>query len=115
MKLIIQIPCLNEAESLAATVSALPLQIEGFDTIETLVVDDGSTDKTADIARALGVNHVFSLNGHQGLARAFMAGLIMATDHGANVIVNVDADNQYDARDIEALVGPVWQIRQKWS
>jgi glycosyltransferase involved in cell wall biosynthesis len=107
MKLIIQIPCFNEAESLPTTLAALPQRVNGCDVVETLVIDDGSTDDTVNIARKLGVNHVHCLNGHQGLAKAFISGLIAAVECGADVIVNTDADNQYDARDIEALMKPI--------
>lgn len=95
MKLIIQIPCLNEAETLPTTLAALPRQVDGFDEVEVLVIDDGSTDGTAAVARAHGAHHVVRMNGNQGLARAFMAGMVAATDLGADVIVNTDADNQY--------------------
>ena len=107
MKLIIQIPCLNEEKTLPATVADLPRVVEGFDAVEFLVVDDGSTDATAAVARAIGVTHVIRLNGNQGLARAFMAGLIAAVDLGADVVVNTDADNQYQAGGIAQLVEPL--------
>ncbi len=107
MKLIIQIPCLNEAEVLPATLAALPRRVEGFDSVEFLVVDDGSTDATAETARRHGADHVVRLNTHRGLARAFMAGLEAALMRGADVIVNVDADNQYQAADIPALTAPI--------
>jgi glycosyltransferase involved in cell wall biosynthesis len=111
MLLIIQIPCWNEAKTLPSTVADLPQQVEGFDTVETLVIDDGSRDGTAAVAGTLGVNHVIRLNGHQGLARAFMAGLVAATERGADVIVNTDADNEFDARDLPALVRPILEGR----
>src|SRR5438128_2720846 len=99
MKLVIQIPCLNEADVLPTALDALPRKVDGFDHVELLVIDDGSTDGTADVARACGVDHVVRLNAHQGLARAFMAGLFAAIEAGADVIVNTDADNQYNADD----------------
>ena len=107
MKLIIQIPCLNEAETLAVALAALPRQVEGFDAVEWLVVDDGSTDNTVEVARACGVHHVVSHTRNQGLARAFMTGLDACLKLGADVIVNTDADNQYNADDIPALTAPV--------
>ncbi|HYH64438.1 MAG TPA: glycosyltransferase family 2 protein [Urbifossiella sp.] len=107
MKLIIQIPCLNEAETLPATLAALPARVDGFDVVEVMVIDDGSTDGTAAVARAQGADHVIRMNGNQGLARAFMAGLATAVELGADVIVNTDADNQYRPEFIPALVRPV--------
>ena len=104
MKLIIQIPCLNEEETLAITLAALPRAVEGFDTVEWLVIDDGSTDRTVEVARENGADHVLSLPYNQGLARAFPAGLEEAARLGADVVVNTDADNQYDASCIPALV-----------
>lgn len=109
MKLVIQIPCLNEAETLPTTLAALPRQVAGFDAVEILVIDDGSTDGTAAVAREHGADHVVRMNGHQGLARAFMAGLVAATDRGADVVVNTDADNQYRAEFIPALTRPILQ------
>jgi glycosyltransferase involved in cell wall biosynthesis len=107
VKLVIQIPCYNEAETLPGTLAELPRRVEGFDAVELLVIDDGSSDGTADIARAQGADHVVRLNGHQGLARAFMAGLLAAVELGADVVVNTDADNQYRADDVPDLVRPV--------
>jgi glycosyltransferase involved in cell wall biosynthesis len=107
MKLIIQIPCYNEEQSLPVVLRQLPRQVPGFDQVEWLVVDDGSRDGTARVARELGVDHLVRFNKNQGLARAFMAGLDAALAHGADVIVNTDADNQYRAEDIPALVQPV--------
>jgi glycosyltransferase involved in cell wall biosynthesis len=107
MKLIIQIPCYNEAESIAHTLSLLPRQIDGFDQIEYLIIDDGSTDETAEMARAAGVHHIARMPHHAGLAVAFTTGLDASLKLGADVIVNTDADNQYDAGDIPLLVGPI--------
>ena len=107
MKLVIQIPCLDEEETLPETLAALPRTVRGIDEIEVIVVDDGSTDRTAEVALANGVAEVVRFPNHQGLARAFAAGLDHALQRGADVIVNTDADNQYDARDIEALVQPI--------
>lgn len=107
MKLIIQIPCFNEAETLARTLALLPRQIAGFDTVEVLVIDDGSQDETADVARMAGADHVVCLSHHAGLASAFAAGLDASLRLGADVIVNTDADNQYEAEDIPHLVEPI--------
>lgn len=107
MKLIIQIPCLDEAEQLPATLGRLPTEVHGFDSVEWLVIDDGSTDQTADVARAHGVHHVVRLPVHKGLALAFQAGLDAALKLGADVIVNTDADGQYDGADIPSLVKPI--------
>lgn len=107
MKLIIQIPCLNEAEHLPETLAALPRSVPGFDTVEWLVVDDGSTDATVEVARACGVDHIVSHPSNLGLARAFLTGLQTALAHGADVIINTDADNQYDARCIPDLTAPI--------
>jgi glycosyltransferase involved in cell wall biosynthesis len=107
MKLVIQIPCLDEEETLPQTLAALPRQVRGIDEIEVIVIDDGSRDATAAVAEAHGVHEVVRFPNHQGLARAFAAGLDHALQRGADVIVNTDADNQYDARDIEALIQPI--------
>lgn len=111
MKLIIQIPCLNEAETLAIALSALPRQVEGFDTVEWLIIDDGSTDDTVSVAIDSGVDHIVRHTHNQGLARAFMTGIEECVRLGADVIVNTDADNQYDARYIPNLTTPVVQGR----
>jgi glycosyltransferase involved in cell wall biosynthesis len=107
MKLIIQIPCLNEAATLPATLADLPHSVSGIDTIEVLVVDDGSRDDTAAVARAHGVDHVIGFRQPKGLAAAFMAGIDASLKAGADIIVNTDADNQYAGRDIARLVAPL--------
>ncbi len=107
MKLIIQIPCYNEAKVLNDTIHALPRYIPGVDKIEYLVIDDGSSDETCQVARQAGVHHVICLPGHLGLATAFMAGLDAALKLGADIIVNTDADNQYQAGDIHRLIEPI--------
>lgn len=109
--LIIQIPAYNEAESIAATLADLPRQVPGFTTVEWLLVDDGSRDATVAAARAAGVDHVVSLSHNHGLASAFMAGLEASLKLGADVIVNTDADNQYQASCIPELVRPILEGR----
>jgi glycosyltransferase involved in cell wall biosynthesis len=111
MKLIIQIPCLNEQDTLPATLADLPRQLEGFDTVEWLVVDDGSTDRTIEVARTHGVDHIVRLTNNKGLATAFQAGLDASLKLGADVVVNTDADNQYDGRDVPKLVKPILEGR----
>jgi len=106
-KLVIQIPCYNEAGTLAATLRDLPRQVDGFDRVEWLIVDDGSQDDTVAVARASGVDHVVSLPHNQGLARAFMAGIEASLKAGADVIINTDADNQYRADSIPDLLAPI--------
>ena len=105
-KLIIQIPCFNEEDILGLTLSQLPRSLPGIDEVEWLVIDDGSIDATVQIARDGGVHHIIQ-RPHQGLSRAFLAGLEASVEQGADIIVNMDADNQYDARDIPLLIGPV--------
>jgi glycosyltransferase involved in cell wall biosynthesis len=107
MKLIIQIPCLNEEDSLPVTLRDLPRAVDGFDVVEWLVIDDGSTDRTIEVARKHGVDHVVRLTNNKGLAMGFQAGLDASLKLGADVIVNTDADNQYNAADIPKLVEPI--------
>jgi glycosyltransferase involved in cell wall biosynthesis len=107
MKLIIQIPCLNEEESLPVTLHDLPREMAGFDVVEWLIIDDGSTDRTVEVARANGVDHIVRLTNNKGLASGFQAGLDACLKLGADVIVNTDADNQYDGRDVATLVAPI--------
>jgi glycosyltransferase involved in cell wall biosynthesis len=107
MKLIIQIPCYNEEDTLPVTLRDLPKEIKGIDKIETLIIDDGSKDKTAEIAKENGVNHVVKLAAHQGLAKCFYTGLYNCLQQGADIIVNTDADNQYQGSCIKDLVRPI--------
>ena len=106
-KLIIQIPCYNEEKSLSITLANLPRKLSGIDVIEWLIIDDGSTDNTIEVAKENGVDHVIQLIRHQGLARGFMAGIQACLDNGADIIVNTDADNQYNADDIPELIQPI--------
>ena len=107
MKLIIQIPCLNESGTLAETILALPRRIEGIDTIELLIIDDGSNDDTSGVARRMGVHHIVRHRRNRGLAAAFNSGMQRALAEGADIIVNTDADGQYVGEDIAKLVAPV--------
>lgn len=107
MKLIIQMPCLNEAETLEIALNDLPKHIDGIDEIEYLIINDGSTDNTVDVAKKWGVHYVVNFKKNKGLAKGFMAGLDACLRNGADIIVNTDADNQYVAEDIEKLVRPI--------
>jgi glycosyltransferase involved in cell wall biosynthesis len=107
MKLVIQVPCLNEEESLPRLLAELPREVPGFERVEWLVVDDGSTDRTVEVAREHGVDHLVRLTTNRGLAAAFQAGLDAALKLGADAIVNTDADNQYRSEDIPPLVEPI--------
>jgi glycosyltransferase involved in cell wall biosynthesis len=111
MKLIIQIPCFNEAEQLPGTLADLPREVPGVDEVEWLIIDDGSTDTTVEVARAHGVDHVVRLTNNKGLAAGFQAGLDACLKLGADVIVNTDADNQYYGGDIPKLVEPIIEGR----
>src|SRR4028119_1086093 len=106
-KLIIQIPCYNEERTLGTTLAALPRHLPGIDTIEWLVINDGSKDRTVEVAKANGVDHIIQFTTNQGLAKAFMAGLQASLKAGADIIVNTDADNQYCADDIPQLIKPI--------
>lgn len=107
MKLIVQIPAWNEEETLAEAVAAIPRDIEGISAVEIMVIDDGSTDRTIEVASKAGVDHILKMSSHVGLARAFSAGLEEALSLGADIIVNTDADNQYCADDIPKLITPI--------
>ena len=111
MKLIIQIPCFNEEGQLPVTLSGLPRALAGFQEVEWLIIDDGSADRTIEVARSHGVDHVVRLPNHKGLAAAFQAGLDASLKLGADVIVNTDADNQYEGADVHRLVQPILQGR----
>ncbi len=107
MKLIIQIPCLDEEATLPQTIADLPRQVDGFDAVELLVIDDGSTDRTVEVARECGVEHIVRLTSNRGLASAFQAGLDACLKLGADAIVNTDADNQYSGADVPKLLAPI--------
>ncbi|MCK5343857.1 MAG: glycosyltransferase family 2 protein, partial [Candidatus Heimdallarchaeota archaeon] len=107
MKLIIQIPCLNEEESLPKTLADLPKHIDGIDVIETLIIDDGSTDRTSEIAKENGVTHIVRLTKRKGLAKVFHTGLDACLKSGADIIVNTDADFQYNQKEIPKVVKPI--------
>ncbi len=107
MKLIIQIPCYNEEKTLETVIADLPKKIQDIDVIETLVIDDGSTDRTVEKARKSGVDHIVVLKTHKGLAKAFAAGIEYALDQGADIIVNTDGDNQYKGEDLPKLILPI--------
>jgi len=107
MKLIIQIPCYNEEQTLPETIKALPRKIEGIDRIEVLVIDDGSTDRTLETAKELGIEHIITFKNNKGLARAFAAGIEKCLELGADIILNTDGDNQYKGRDIPKLIKPI--------
>lgn len=107
MKLIIQIPCYNEAETLEIALNDLPKKIDGIDEIEVLIINDGSKDNTVEVAKNWGVNYVVNFKRNKGLAKGFMAGIDAALRNGADIIVNTDADNQYAGEDIEKLVRPI--------
>jgi glycosyltransferase involved in cell wall biosynthesis len=107
MKLIIQIPCLNEEKTLPETIADLPREVPGIDAVELLVIDDGSTDRTVEVARECGVDHIVRLTNNKGLAAGFQAGLDACLKLGADVVVNTDADNQYRGADVAKLVAPI--------
>jgi len=114
MKLIIQIPCFNEEEALPLTLQSLPTEIKGIDKIEILIIDDGSQDKTVRVAEEFGVHHVVSIGANKGLANAYMKGVDACLRVGADIIVNTDADNQYNADDIEKIIRPIIDHRAEF-
>ena len=107
MKLIVQIPCYNEEATLPATVADIPRAIQGVDRVEVLIIDDGSTDRTAEVAREIGVDHAIGNKSNQGLAQSFRVGIDACLRLGADIIVNTDGDNQYAGRDIPKLIRPI--------
>ena len=107
MKLIVQIACYNEEKVLPITLSELPREMEGFDKVEWLSIDEGSTDNTVEVAKSHGVDHIVRFTKHQGLAKEFVAGIDACLRLGADVIVTTDADNQYNARDIPKVIKPI--------
>ena len=107
MKLIVQIPCYNEEKTLPQTVADIPRVIPGIDTVEILIIDDGSSDRTVEVAKELGIDHIVSNTSNQGLARSFRIGLDACLRHGADIIVNTDGDNQYAGKDIPKLIQPI--------
>jgi len=114
MKLIIQIPCYNEAETLAIALAELPREVDGFDEVEWLIINDGSTDDTVKVAKECGVDHIVNFKHNRGLAKGFMAGIKECLRQGADVIVNTDADNQYEAKDIPKLTKPIVEHRAEY-
>ena len=114
MKLIIQIPCFNEAGTLAIALNELPRAVDGFDVVEWLIINDGSTDDTVKVAKECGVDHIVNFKNNQGLAKGFMAGLDECLRQGADVIVNTDADNQYEALDIPKLTTPILENKAEY-
>jgi glycosyltransferase involved in cell wall biosynthesis len=115
MKLIIQIPCYNEEETLPLTLKELPRKVKGIDKVEWLIINDGSKDNTVKVAKENGADHIVNFKTNQGLAKVFMAGMNACVQAGADIIVNTDADNQYHAGDIEKLVQPYSYRRIRYS
>jgi len=111
MKLIVQIPCLNEEDTLPATIRDIPRHIPGVDSVEVLIIDDGCTDRTVEVASQLGVDHIVRFTGNRGLGHAFAAGIAHSLALGADIIVNTDGDNQYDGSNIPDLVRPILERR----
>lgn len=115
MKLIIQIPCYNEEDSLKIALSALPRELAGVDEVEWLIINDGSTDRTIEVAKENGVDHIVSFPTNRGLAKGFIAGIDACLERGADIIVNTDADNQYNAEDIPKLIHPILEGRADYD